>query len=80
MADEQELDTSEGGIENIVHQVETGQDETSGPQEYPKQIFQRERVVSPDPDDPSQGPPDVAEARGSSDERPELPPPDPDEG
>lgn len=78
MADEQELDTNEAGVENIIHQVEIGQDPATGPQEYPEAIYQRQRIVSPDTENPGQD--NVTEARESSQDRPELPPPDTGQG
>lgn len=74
MADEQENDTSQGGIENVVNQVESGEDPSKERQEYPKQQFHRERIVSPDPDNPPRQGGTVWEAERSSDERPKLPP------
>jgi hypothetical protein len=74
MADEQENDTSQGGIENVMHQVESGEDPSKEPQDYPEQQFHRERIVSPDPDNPPAEGGSVWETEGSSDERPQLPP------
>ena len=81
MADDEELEKNlQGGIENIVEQVATGKDDTAEPSEYPKDIYQqKERIVSADSPEPLKGPEDLQEAHGSSEERPPLPSPGPDE-
>ena len=73
MADEEELDKNQqAGVENIVQQVATGTDDTEA-SEHPTDVYQdRQRIVSPDAAEPITSSDDVAEASGSSEERPPL--------